>query len=147
MAAQCVGEHRALPDQQVPRTVKHEDRLLFGALHRNEAHGRPRDRLADRLRIGGIVLPAFDVGLHVGWRHELHFMTKPSQLPSPMMSRSTGLHPNETGRKRREECQNVNATELLPDNAPSLGVHAVDLKDVLREIESDCGNLHGGWLP
>jgi|GEM_PF-5969412 len=30
------------------------------------------DRLANRLRIRGIVLPTLDIGLHVSWRHQLY---------------------------------------------------------------------------
>jgi hypothetical protein len=38
----------------------------------HEPHGCPGDGLADRLGICRIVLLTFDVGLHVGWRHQAH---------------------------------------------------------------------------
>ena len=74
VSAQRVDQHRALPDQETARPAQHQHRLLFGVLYRHEPHRRPRYRLTDRFRIGGIVLVALDVGLHVGRRHQLHRM-------------------------------------------------------------------------
>jgi hypothetical protein len=42
----------------------------------NEPHGRPPHRLANRLRVRGIVLLSFDVRLHVGWRHQPNRVAK-----------------------------------------------------------------------
>ena len=63
-------DHRGLlADEQMARAVEHQAALLLGRLGRDEPHRRPRDCLADRLRVSGIVLLPFDVGLYVGRRH------------------------------------------------------------------------------
>jgi hypothetical protein len=59
-----------LAHQQQAGPMQHHHALLLHSLHGNKAHGRPAHCLADRLGIGGIVLLAFDVGLHVARRHQ-----------------------------------------------------------------------------
>ena len=51
------------------RSPQHHDTLLLRGLHAHEAHGRPRHRFADRLRICRVVLAALHVGIHVLRRH------------------------------------------------------------------------------
>ena len=63
MRPERVRQHRLLPDQQRPRTMKHENSLLVSALDRHKPHVRPGHRLANRLRIRGVVLPALDIAL------------------------------------------------------------------------------------
>ena len=65
MRPERVRQHRLLPDQQRPRAMQHENSLLVGALDRHKPHVRPRDRLANRLRIRGVILPTLDIRLHV----------------------------------------------------------------------------------
>jgi hypothetical protein len=40
--------------------MQHENSLLVGALDRDKPHVRPRDSLANRLRIRGVVLPTLE---------------------------------------------------------------------------------------
>ena len=61
MRPERVRQHRLLPDQKRPRTMQHENRLLVGALDRDKPHVRPGHRLANRLRICGVILPALDI--------------------------------------------------------------------------------------
>src|SRR5262249_26101968 len=49
------------------------------------------NRFADCLRVRGIVLLPFDVGLYVGRRHQLHRVAERFELPRPMVRRGTGL--------------------------------------------------------
>ena len=65
LAAQRVCDRGALIDQQLPRRVLHQRRLLFFRLDRNEPHVWPRRRLADGARVVGVGLAALDEGLHV----------------------------------------------------------------------------------
>ena len=55
-----------------------------GELGHVKPHRRPRDRLADRRRIIRIVLAAFEIGLHIARRHQLHGVAEPLQLAAPM---------------------------------------------------------------
>ena len=58
------------------------------------------------------------------------------------MSRGAGFHADKARRQRFEERQNLATPESLPDNGRLVGVDAVDLKHVLGDIQTDCGNLH-----
>jgi hypothetical protein len=49
----CLGP---LPQQQIARAVLHQPALLLGQLYLYKAHGRAAHRLADRCRVGCIVL-------------------------------------------------------------------------------------------
>ncbi|GLR67114.1 hypothetical protein GCM10010909_17950 [Acidocella aquatica] len=60
MGAQCVGQHHPLTDEQLSRLMQHKHRLLFGQFYPNKSHGRPCDRLADRLGIRRIGLSTLD---------------------------------------------------------------------------------------
>src|SRR5262249_15648710 len=59
-------------------------------------HRRAPNRLANRFRIGGIVLIALDVRLHVLRRHQPHLVPKRAQLASPVMRRRTRFQPDHT---------------------------------------------------
>lgn len=60
-----VRDLRALAVEHQPYPMEHHQALLLRAPHRDKAHGRPGDRLADCVSIGCIVLSALDVGLHM----------------------------------------------------------------------------------
>jgi hypothetical protein len=60
MRPERVCQHRLLPDQQCPRAMQHENSLLIGALDRDKPHVRPAHRLANCLRIRGVVLPTLE---------------------------------------------------------------------------------------
>src|SRR5215475_14196167 len=64
-----------------------------------------------------------------------------------MMRRGTGLYTNQAGRQRRKKLHHLCATKLLPDNDPLALVDAVDLEYVLRDIQTDRGNLHADGSP
>ncbi len=63
-------EHRGLlANEKMACAMEHQAALLFGRLGRDEPHVGPGDRLADGLRVSGIILLPFDVGLHLGRGH------------------------------------------------------------------------------
>jgi hypothetical protein len=59
------------------------------------------------------------------------------------MRRGTCLHANQAGRQRFEELHHLAAAKLPPDDGLFGRIDAVDLKYVLGNIQTDCGNLHG----
>ena len=63
MAAQGIDDLGPLPHQQIAGPEYDRCGLGLLALGRHEAHGRALGRLADRLRIGRIVLLPLDEGL------------------------------------------------------------------------------------
>src|SRR5436309_1597704 len=122
-------------------------RLLLGRLDRHKPHRRARNRFANRFGIGGVVLVAFDVRLHILRRHQPHLMPKRAQLARPVMPRGTGFQPDQAGRNAAEERQHLSAPQSLPQNRPTRGINPVNLKNVLAQVQSDRRNLAHGWLP
>src|SRR5215475_3213878 len=147
MPAQSVHQTRTLAHQPLPATVQQHGSLLVGRLDRHKAHRRALNRLANRFRIGGIVLVALDVRLHVLRRHQAHLMAKRAQLPRPVVRRRARLQANQTGRQSTKERQNLRTPKLLAHNRRSLCIDPVHLKNMLRQVESDRSNFAHGWLP
>src|SRR5262249_49828939 len=133
--------------QPLPPTVQKHGSLLVSRLDWHKAHRRAPNRLANRFRIGSIVLVALDVRLHVLRRHQPHLVAKRAQLPPPVVRRRARLQANQTGRQSIEERQNLRTPKLLPQNRRSLCIDPVHLKNMLRQVQSDRSNLAHGWLP
>ena len=121
-------------------------RLLLARLHGHEPHRRPRDRLANRRRIGGVGLAALHIRLDVSRRHQSHLVPEAEQLARPMMGRAARLDPDQAWRQFGEERQNLRTPQRRADDDLAGRINAVNLKDALRQIQADGSNLHGGWL-
>jgi hypothetical protein len=147
MAAQRVDVHGLLLDQELADPMQLADALLLDRLHRHEAHGRPRHRLADRLRVGGVVLVALDVGLHVLGRDQTDPVAQLDELASPMVGAAAGLHADQARRQAGEELQHLAARQLLAQHRPALRVGAVHLEPGLCQVEADGRNLRHGRSP
>src|SRR5450631_4770796 len=113
MRPQGVDDLGALTDQHIAGAVLHQLTLLFGRLDLHEAHGRTPHRLADSLGIGGIVLVALEVGLHVLRRHQTHLVAELSQLARPIMRSGAGLHTDKARRQSREKSYHLAAPCFL----------------------------------
>ena len=140
----CLG---LLADQKVPRLVVEQRRLGVCRLHRNEPHGRPGGSLADRLGVRSVGLAAFYIRLHVGCRHQAHFVAQSSKLPRPMMGARAGFHPDQAGLEPPEERQYLAAAQLSAQHGRAVRAHSVHLEDAFRQIEADDDRLVHGWLP
>src|SRR5215468_6972258 len=147
MPADRVRQHRSLTNQKLPAAMQHQARLLLFRLRRNKSHRGPRDRLADCGSVVGIVFAALQIGFHVARRQQPHGMAERPKLAAPIMCGRTRLNAHEAGRQRREELQQLRAANALADHHRATGVHAVDLKNRLRDIETDRANLAHGRLP
>src|SRR5712672_231472 len=123
--------------------MQHQLALLLGRLNPYKTYGRAAHRLTDYLRVGGIVLIALDVGLHILRWHQAHLM---AQL-RPNGRRGTGLHADQAWRQSLEERRNLAAAKLLSDDDLLGRVNAVNLKHVLGDIQTDRGNLHVDGSP
>src|SRR6516162_5368206 len=85
MSPDRINHRGLLSDKQMPRAMKYQTTLLFRCLGRHKPHVGPADRLAYRLGISGIVLLSFDVGLHIGGRHQTHIVSQCLKLACPMV--------------------------------------------------------------
>jgi hypothetical protein len=59
----------------------------------------------------------------------------------------TRFNPNETARQGCEELQQLRSGDALADHYRATSIHAVNLKNRLRDIETDRANLAHGRLP
>src|SRR3954452_20432996 len=146
VTAERVDGLGALANQQVPRAKHDGGGLLVRALEGNKAHSGTLGGLADRLRIGHVVLLSLDERLHVRRRDQLHRVAKLGDLAAPVVGAATGLHGHRTGRQRGQERQELAAAQLLAKDHRARAVSPMELKDVLGEIEADGANLVHGRL-
>src|SRR5262245_24400757 len=120
----------------------HQSTLLLGRLGHHKSHRWPTNRLTARFCVNRIVLVALDVSLHVLRRHQTHLMTKLPQLACPIVRRGAGFHPNQAWRQRFEKRYHLTAAKLFPDHDLLGRIDAVNLENVLRDIQTDRDNLH-----
>src|SRR5712671_2174563 len=147
MPAHRVRQHRSLTNQKLSAAMQHQARLLLFRLRRNKSHRGPRDRLADCGSVVGIVFAALNVGLYVARRHQPHRVAEPLKSAAPVMCARTCLNADEAGGQRREELQQLRSANAFADHYRAASVHSVNLKNRLRDIETDRANLAHGRLP
>src|SRR5690554_1315789 len=147
MPAQGIDGLGSLPDQQLADAKDHCSALGLLALHRHEAHRRALRRLADCFGIGHVILLALHEWLHVGGWDQPHLMPDLPDLTPPEMGAATGFHRDNAGRKLSEECQDLVSSQLLAQHRPARSVGPVNLKHILRQIESDRDNLRHDRSP
>src|SRR5712672_3317563 len=127
--------------------MKHQTALLLGRLGRHKSHVWPGDRFANRFRISRIVLLSFDIGFHVGGRHQAHGVAQRLKFTRPIMRRRTGLDTNEARRQLLKERQHIPPLQLTAKNNIAIRINAVDLKNRLRDIETDSRNRSHDLAP
>jgi hypothetical protein len=59
-----------------------------------------------------------------------------------MMTGSAGLHTNQATRQLAKKFQDLLASQLTGDDNLARTIHAVNLEDVLSEINADGVNMH-----
>src|SRR5262245_61311336 len=145
--ADRIRQHRSLTNQKLPAAMQHQAGLLLFGLGRDKSHRRPRDCFADCGSVVGIVFAALQIGFHVARRQQPHGVAKRLKPAAPIMCARTCLNADEAGWQAREELQQLRSANALADHYRPIGVHAVDLKNRLPDIETDRANLAHGRLP
>jgi hypothetical protein len=74
-------------------------------------------------------------------------MAQPLKPAAPIMCGRTRLNADEAGRQGREERQQLRSGGALADHHRAINIYAVNLKNRLRDIETDRANLAHGRLP
>jgi hypothetical protein len=146
MTADRVDELGALANQPLALARQHQSRLLVRRFRRHEAHLRPACRLAQRRRIGRIVLAARHIGLGELWRDQPHRVSEPTQFTGPMMRRPARLHRHHRRRQPLEEGQRLGARQLAAQRRLFARIDAMKLKETLRRIHPNARNLIHGRL-
>jgi hypothetical protein len=74
-------------------------------------------------------------------------MPEALQLAGPVMPTAACFDANNARRKRSKERGQLGPPKPPAQYRFALGIHAVDLKHIFREIEADYRGGHGGQLP
>ncbi len=119
-------------------------RLLLDALHRHEAHVRPTHRLTDRFGIGDIIFIRLHVRLNKLRCNKPYRMSKALQRTGPVMRTGAGLDPNHTRRQISKKYGYLRSSQLLAQYRLTPFIDPMHLEHVLRQINPDRCNLHGG---
>src|SRR6202161_569568 len=147
MPADRIRQHRALTDEKLPTAMQHQARLLLFRFCWHEPHRGSRHRLTDRSSIIRVILAALEISLHIVRRHQPHRMAEHLKLAAPMMCGRTRLNTNKAWRQGSEKLRHLSAAYPPADHHCAINIHAVDLKDRLRNIETNCANFAHGRLP
>ena len=131
------------PDHELASPLAHQRRLVLHRAHGNEALARSPCRLANRRRVGRVVLVSSDIGLHVRRRDEPHCKAEFQQLPPPVMRRGTGLHRHDAPRKRVEKLQKRSAVDRAGNDDRARCVDRVNAEDPLGQIKPDARDRRG----
>jgi hypothetical protein len=107
MAANSVGQLRAIADHPVSDADQHQGCLLLSGLHRYETHRRPAHCLTKRFGVGCVVFVSLNIWLDQLGRDQLHRMPKRLQQPRAMMARTAGFDRDHRRRELREERHHI----------------------------------------
>ncbi len=103
MASQSVEKRRALAGEQLARPVAHQVGLVIDRTHRHEPLARPTRRLANRRRVGRVVLVAPDIRLPMRGRQHTTLGPACDPRPPPWGRRGPRLHRHHARRQFGEE--------------------------------------------
>jgi len=145
-APDLIGLCCACTNKTLADPVHRQHRLLLHVLDGHKTHGGASYSLADGLGICGNMLVAFDVGLHELRRHQPNRVPHALELARPVMCAAAGFHAHQYRRQVREEGCHPLTLKGLVEKLLAMGIHPVDLKDVLGQINPDGRRLHGGLL-
>lgn len=146
MAPDRVAQLGAPPDQAIANPYQHQRRMLLDRLERNKAHVRTAHRLAQSRSIGRVVLVARNVRLHSLRRNKSHIVAKPPKDTTPVMRASARLQTDNRRRLLLEKLHNLATTKRPAQDNTILVIDGVNLKNLLRRIHTNSGNLVHGRL-
>src|SRR6516162_2176152 len=79
-------------------------------------------------------------------QHQSHLMPQLPDLTRPIMRRAASLNADQTRRWGLEERQYFRPLQVPPQYCLASCIDAMQLEDPLGDVQTDCGNLHGGRL-
>src|SRR6516162_10068450 len=120
----------------IKRKLLKRNEMLYLVLRSQPRHGPPD--LSDRK--GGTALHTMSPLYPPAAHGELLPVEELRQLTYPVVRGGAGLHADQAGRQRCEKLHHLAAAKLLSDDDLLGRIDAVDLKHVLGDIQTDCGN-------
>ena len=74
-------------------------------------------------------------------------MAQLAQLAGPVMRRRAGFHADQTRRQAGKERNDLATSQAFDYDRCARLIDAMDLKNVLGQVQPNCCNLVHGWLP
>ena len=141
VATQGVDRLGARPDLQFPNPEDHRSALGLFALYWHKMHGWANCHFTNSLGICRVVFLAHDEGLDVSRWDQPSVMPQFADLAPPKVGAAACFHSNNARRQLAEELQHLHSPQLLAQHCAARAIRPMDLKYILRQIESDRDNL------
>jgi hypothetical protein len=119
--------------------VKRQHCLLRLSFYRESLGSGLLYRGPDRSRILRITFVAATEWFHPAGGHQLDFVTERRELPRPVLRPSASFHTDQTRGSVGEVFQESIAFELAAYDFSSVGLDPVQLKDALRDVNTNNG--------
>ena len=116
--------------------------LLLDGLQRHESHLRPLHGFADRLRVIPVILVAPAEGLDELRADDADRVALVLKLPGPMKGTGASLDADDGRGQLRHKGEELRPAQALREDRAPLAVDAVELEDVLREVNADHRQCH-----
>ena len=116
-------------------------------LNRDEAHGLAGHRFTDGLRVRRIRFAALHERFDISWWDEPHLMTESCDLARPIVGGTACFHPYQAGWQLLKETQNFATPQLSVEHRRALSIRAMNLENVLGQIQTDGANVLHGTVP
>jgi len=122
--------------------VERLDVLLFECFLRHEPHVPLLYRGADRLGVITVVLLPAHEWLHVLRGHDLHGVTELLELPLPIECAGGSFDADQARLQFADDLHQLIAAQPPRQYRASLSVDAVELENILRQVDTEYLNLH-----
>ena len=132
----------ALMNQPLPAAEHRRTGLLLNRFGLHKAHLGLAGRDHDRLGIGSIILLALDERANVLWRDQFHLVPKRFHLPRPIVRATAGFEDDQAGSLLGHERWELLSCQLFAELHLPRPQGSVDLKNILRQINSDHHIVH-----
>lgn len=113
----------------------------FLAFDRHETHRRSHCSFTYRFRVGRVVFLTFDEGLQISRRDQPNLVAQFSNFTRSVVSATPRFHRHHAREQPIEKLQYLRTPQSLSNNCMARAVHTMNLKNILRQIESDCSNF------
>ena len=135
-ASDLVGLGGSGFDEALAHRVQCQHALLLNVLDGHKAHVGAGYCLADGFCIGCVVFIGFDVGFDELGSYEFDGVAQALELASPVVGAAAGFHADQTRGQVHKERGHLVTLQLLLKNGLAVRVDAVELEDVLCQIDA-----------
>lgn len=141
-AAYLIDQRRSVAQQYSAHAVCRLDVLLLDRFDRHKAHRGSTGSLDNRLRIVAIVLVRLDERCDILRADQSDFDTDRLETSRPVVGSAACFHDDHFGIQRAHGIDQRTARDLRPMYDTAATISAVELEDLLREIDAENVDFH-----